>query len=205
MDTAIQIMMGIGLAASAGLRAWLPLLVTSILARSGFLPLNPAFTFLARTDVLVVLAVATIVELLADKIIGLDHLLDAIGTVVRPVCGTVLVASVMAEADPWIATLLGIVAGGGTALSVHGAKAVVRAKTSVLAPVHAGVGNAGLSTVEDILSGLGAWFALHAPIIVFLIALLALIGAAWVIVKSVAATRRLLRSGGEKGRKGKME
>ncbi len=186
-------MMGIGLAASAGLRAWLPMLVTGFLARSGFLPLNPAFDFLARTEVLVVLAAATIVELLADKIIGLDHLLDAIGTVTRPICGTILVASVMTQADPWIATLLGIVAGGGTALSVHGAKAIVRAKSSALSPLHGGAGNAGLSVFEDVLSGFGAWFALHAPLIVFVIAVLALIGAAWVIAKSLAATRRLLR------------
>lgn len=185
-------MTGVGLAASAGLRAWLPMLIANLLARSGLLHLNSTFSFLARPEATTILAVATVVEIFADKIIGLDHLLDVIGTFVRPVMGAVLAMAVLRDIDPRVGTILGIILGGGTALSVHGAKAVVRAKTSALAPFHGGIGNASVSGFEDVVSGFGAWFAAHAPLLAFVIAILALIGAIWIIVKSFALLRKLL-------------
>ena len=57
--------------------------------------------------------------------------------------------------DPLAATTLGLLAGGGTSLTIHAGKAALRAKSSMLAPLHAGTGNAALSLGEDFITGAG--------------------------------------------------
>lgn len=174
MSTAFQVMMGISLAACAGLRAWLPLLALGLMGRADLLPLNPSFAFLESTPALVVFAIATVLELLGDKVIAVDHALDAIGTVVRPLAGALLVASTLAKQDPLFAIVAGIVVGGGAALTVHTGKAVTRAKASSLSFLHGGVGNALLSGVEDLVSVGGVLLAIFIPPVAFFFALLLL-------------------------------
>src|SRR3712207_3888395 len=107
MEIAVQCLMGVSLAACAGLRAWLPMLVAGLLSRAGYLPLHAQAAFLSRDDTLIVLGVATIIELLGDKISALDHLLDAAGTLLRPAAGTVLASSLFTKLDPMAAVVLG--------------------------------------------------------------------------------------------------
>src|SRR5690606_3363422 len=75
------------LAASAGLRAWLPLLITALLARFELLRLGESFEFLASTPALVLFSLATAIEIVGDKIPAVDHVLDLLSTVVRPAAG----------------------------------------------------------------------------------------------------------------------
>ena len=70
--------LGIGLAACAGLRAWLPLLLLGGLARWGVVDLSPSFQFIAESRALVLFGVATLVEIAGDKIPEEDHALDAL-------------------------------------------------------------------------------------------------------------------------------
>ena len=171
MHVAVQVMMGVSLAACAGLRAWLPLFGVGLLGRLGFLALNPSFAFLQSTPALTVFAVATLLELLGDKVVAVDHFLDAAGTFIRPAAGAVVAASVLSKSDPTVALVAGIVAGGGTALTVHAGKAVVRAKSTALSVFHGGVGNALLSVLEDVVSFLGTALAVLLPVLAFLFAL----------------------------------
>lgn len=181
MGTVVQVMMGIGLAACCGLRAWMPLLIAGLLARSGYVPVSPAFAFLTRTDALIVFSVATVLELIGDKVIVIDHILDAIGTFVRPAAGTVLASAMVTRMDPVAATTLGLIAGGGTAFTMHAGKAVLRTKCSVLAHFHGGTGNAALSTLEDVVALCGVFLAAYFPVIAFLITLPILILMIWMI------------------------
>lgn len=135
MDVALQLMTGVSLAACAGLRAWLPLFVTGLLGRAGVLPLDATFDLLTRTDALVIFGVATVLEVLGDKVVVVDHFLDAAGTFLRPVAGTVLAASVLTHLDPALSLALGLIVGGGTALTVHSGKAALRATGTTTAPV----------------------------------------------------------------------
>src|SRR2546428_9632548 len=115
--------MGIGLAACAGLRAWLPLLLAGLLARAGVLELGPSFRFIASNQALILFGVATVVEILGDKIPAVDHTLDALSTVLRPAAGSLLVASVLWRVpDPLTALALGVAAGPPPALLPHPAK-----------------------------------------------------------------------------------
>jgi hypothetical protein len=192
MELALQIILGVALAGCAGLRAWLPLFVVGLLGRLGHLDLNASFNFLSRTDALVVLGAATVVEILGDKIVAVDHFLDAVGTFVRPVAGTVLASSMLASTGPLAATLLGIITGGSTALAVHTGKVLTRIKTTALLPIHGGTGNAALSLVEDFVSGSWLWIAMHSPWVAFAIALVVLAGAGWLIVMLWRSGKKLL-------------
>jgi hypothetical protein len=192
MVLAVQLVLGVALAASAGLRAWLPLFVVGLLARTGQLDLNTSFDFLSRTDALIVFGVATVLEFLGDKIVAVDHFLDILSTFVRPVAGTLLAASILSTTEPLTATVLGIITGGSTALTVHAGKALTRIKATAALPLHGGSANAALSLSEDFIVGAWLWIAMHNPWVAFLLALLVVSVAVWMIVALWRSGKRLL-------------
>lgn len=186
MALVVQIMMGVSLAACTGLRAWLPLLCVGLLARTGYLQLNPSFAFLTRDDLLIVCGVATVLEFLGDKIPAVDNLLDTAGTFVRPIAGSLLAASVVTGVDPLLATVIGIILGGGTSLTLHLGKAAVRAQSTATAPLHGGTANLALSLGEDFASLGGIGIAYWLPVLAFVIAL----AIAWLAVRAIRSAVR---------------
>jgi hypothetical protein len=177
MDIWQQAMLGIGLAACAGLRAWLPLLAIGLLARSGYVPLDASLDFLKTDTALITMSIATVVEFAADKIVVLDNLLDSVSTVIRPLAGAALAAGMLTSADPTAQAIFAAVFGGGTALTVHSGKAAIRAGSTAASPAHGGCLNAGLSLAEDAVTLLGVGLALLAPIMVFALAVFMVIAA----------------------------
>jgi hypothetical protein len=158
-----QIAMGIGLAACAGLRAFLPLLLLGAAGRFEWVSLSPAFEWLASTPALIV---AVVTEILSDKVPVVDHSLDVIGGVLKPVAGTVLAASVLTDLTPLQSTVAGLVVGGGAAGLVHLTKAKVRLFSTVTT---AGLGNPVLSIAEDAMSFIGSIIALIMPVLLLLV------------------------------------
>lgn len=173
-----QLFLGLSLASAAGLRAFLPLLVVSLMARYGHLPLSAHFHWLASPAALIVLAVATVVELLADKIPVVDHALDALQTVVRPVAGAVAVASSQTQMDPTMAAVLALVLGATTAGGIHAVKGASRLASTAGT---AGIANPFLSVVEDVLALFLSVLGILVPIAGFALAVLFAIAAyrAW--------------------------
>ena len=142
--------LGIGLAACAGLRAWLPLLLLGSLARWGVVDLSPSFEFVASTRALILFGVATVVEIAGDKIPAVDHTLDALSTVLRPAAGSLLAASVLWQvSDPLTAMALGIAVGAPSALVPHAAKSTLRVVSTSFT---GGLANPVLSLLEDALA-----------------------------------------------------
>jgi hypothetical protein len=136
-----------GLAAVAGIRAWLPLLLTGLLARFGLVHVGESFAFVSSTPALVLFGVATVVEIAGDKIPAIDHTLDMAGTFVRPAAGALLAAAAMYQIEsPLYACVLGLVIGAPTALVPHATKAAARAASSTFT---AGLANPLLSFAED--------------------------------------------------------
>ena len=173
--------MGIGLAACAGLRAWLPLLLAGLLARAGVLELGPSFRFIASNQALILFGVATVVEILGDKIPAVDHTLDALSTVLRPAAGSLLVASVLWRVpDPLTALALGVAVGAPTALVPHAAKSALRAASTAFT---GGLANPLLSLLEDLAAVLVFVFTIVLPVAVALV----------IILVAVLLVRRLSR------------
>lgn len=160
-----QILMGIGLAASAGLRAFLPLLVVGIAGRAGWVPLSDSFAWLAGWPALIVLGVAVLAEVLSDKFPAVDNFLDLIQVFVKPVAGAILVASVVTDLSPLQTTVLALILGSGTAGTVH----VIKAKTRLVSTVStAGAANPVLSVAEDTAALGGSVLALIVPLVMVL-------------------------------------
>ena len=167
-----QILMGIGLAASAGLRAFLPLLVVGIAGRAGWVPLSDNFAWLAGWPALIVLGVAVLVEVMSDKFPAVDNFLDMIQVFVKPVAGTILVAAVVIDLSPLQTTVLALILGSGTAGTVH----VVKAKTRLVSTVTtAGAANPVLSVAEDTAALGGSVLALMVPPVMVLVLLFVLV------------------------------
>ena len=156
--------LAIALAASAGLRAWLPLLLAGGLARLGVLDLGPSFQFLGSTKALVLFGVATTIEIVGDKIPAVDHALDVIGTPLRPAAGALLAASVLGTVtDPLTSLVLGTAVGAPSALMPHAVKSAVRAASTT---VTGGIANPLLSFVEDAISLVTFILAVLVPLLV---------------------------------------
>lgn len=173
--------MAIGLAACAGLRAWLPLFLAGALARLGVIDVGESFRFVASDRALILFGVATLIEIAADKIPAIDHTLDALSTVLRPAAGSLLAAAVISHVtDPLTASVLGIAVGAPSALVPHAAKATVRAVSTALT---GGLGSPFVSLLEDIAALVLFAFTVVVPL---LVALTLVVGGALI-------ARRLLR------------
>lgn len=168
----IQMLTGVGLAACAGLRAFLPLLVVGIAGRLDYIPLSPRFEWLASWPALIVFGVAVVTEILADKVPFVDNLLDVAQGFVKPVAGVILVASVVSDLTPLQTTVIALVLGGGTAAAVQVTKAKIRLVSSATT---AGAGNPLLSIGEDAGSLAGSILALVVPVVLIAILLVSFI------------------------------
>lgn len=168
----IQIAAGVSLAACAGLRAFLPLLAVGVAGRLELLPLRGSFEWMSEWPALTIFGVAVILELLGDKFPILDHFLDSVQVLVKPVAGALLAASVLTQLSPLQAAVLAIIAGGTVAEGVHLAKAKVRLLSSVGT---AGVGNPVLSVIEDIGAVVGSVLSILVPLLVLALLVLALV------------------------------
>ncbi len=163
--------LAIALAACAGLRAWLPLLLAGLLSRAGVLELGESFVFLGSTQALVLFGIASALEIAADKVPALDHALDALSTLLRPAAGALLAASVIGRfADPLTALVLGIAVGAPASLVPHAAKATLRGLSSGLT---AGLANPVISLLEDVVAVALFILAVCVPLVVALCVLFA--------------------------------
>lgn len=156
---------GIALAATAGMRAFLPLLVLGIAARLGRFEISEGYQWLATDMALITFGVAVVAETLADKIPLVDHALDTVQTIVKPAVGTMVAAAMFVQLSPFHATLLGLAVGGTLATGIHLAKA----KARVLSSLTTGTAlNPVLSFVEDIVATVIALVAILAPLLALL-------------------------------------
>jgi uncharacterized membrane protein len=198
--TTIQIVMalllGLGLAASTGLNTFLPLLLLSAAARFhvAHITLGAKFQWLSSDVAIIVLIIACIVEIIADKFPAVDHFLDVIGSFVRPIAGATAAASVLTGVDPTVAAIVGIIVGAPTSFGFHSLKAGTRVASTTTT---FGCANPVLSLIEDVISFVISIFAIFAPITVPILLLL-FAWALWRIVKKIrvrAATSPAMGSG----------
>ncbi len=170
-DLALSIALGVGLAAAAGFRVFLPLLVMSAASLTGHLPVGEGFAWLATPTALAMLSAAALVEVLAYYIPGVDNLLDALAAPAAIIAGVIASAAVMTDLPPIVKWTTAVIAGGGAAGLIHGANAALRA-SSMLGT--GGLGNPVVATAELAGSLVVSLLALAAPLVT--LALLVVIG-----------------------------
>lgn len=172
-----QLAMGFALAATVGLRAFLPLFVAGVLARYGYVSLGDSFAWMHSTPALIIFGSAVVFEILGDKVPMIDHAMDAAGVFIKPAAGTLVAAALFTDVDPVMATVLGLIGGGAIAGTVHAVKGSARLFSS---GTTAGAGNPILSFIEDGLATFGIVFAIIVPVLAAIIVLGLLVGGIWV-------------------------
>jgi uncharacterized membrane protein len=129
---------------ASGINAYATVLILGLLGRfahTGGIPDG-----FQRTDVLIVMAVLTVVEFVADKIPYVDSAWDTISTVVRPVAGA-LIGALIAGANGDLLTISLAAVGGVTALLSHVTKAGIRLAVNTSPEP---VSNIGASLIGDV-------------------------------------------------------
>jgi len=159
------ILLGLGLAASTGLRTFLPLLLLALAAHFhvGNINLGSGYSWLSSDTALYALGFAALLEMLADKIPLVDHALNVVGTVARPLAAALAAASVLPARDPASSALLGLLLAGPVAFGFHAAKSTGR---GVASAGTFGLATPMLSIIEDCLALGLALASLAAPILV---------------------------------------
>ena len=184
MDAVVGVAVGIGLAAATGLRVFLPFLVAGIAARLGVLPLADGFQWLASTGALVSLATASVVEIAAYYVPGIDHALDVLAGPAAIAAGIVASASTMADIPPAILWPVAIIGGGGVAGLTKATSAVTRA--------HSGVATIGLANplvaTGEIAGALG--LSVAAIVIPIICGIVVLVVLTWLAFRARRVMRR---------------
>lgn len=180
------ILWGIALAATAGLRLFMPFLFVGVMGRYASVPTPDMLDWTTTDAGILLLFVATVLEVLGDKIPVVDHALDAAATFLKPAAGLMLPVALLYDFSPMTAWTLGIVAGGPLALGVHSTKAGTRALSTTTT---VGVANPVLSFLEDALAIMLLVFTVVAPLVAaILVVLLAVM-----VIKAWRVMRRALR------------
>ncbi len=166
------IALGIGLSASAGFRVFVPMLVASIAAYFGWIPLNQGFEWLGSLPTLIVLGVAVVVEIAAYYIPFVDNLLDTIATPLAVIAGTLLMTSVMPIDNDLLRWVTGFIVGGGASGAIQAGSVLTRALSS---GATGGLGNPAVATGENAAAvGLSVG-ALFLPILIAVVAVVLII------------------------------
>lgn len=179
MEALLNIFTAFGLSASAGLNAYLPLLVVSLLAKfTNLFTLQPPWDALESWWIIGILTVLSLVEFFADKFPAVNHVNDAIQTFVRPAAGAIAFAAsanVITDVSPVLALALGLLVSG----SVHATKSL--AVRPAVTATTAGTGNIPISILEDILAVFVSIISILLPVLMifFTVALIILV-AYWI-------------------------
>lgn len=153
-----------GLSASAGLNAYIPLLVVALLARyTELIKLNSTWEPMTSWWVIGVLIFLSIIEFFADKIPAINHVNDVIQTFVRPTAGAVVFAATSTQGvqiNPLFALIAGLLVAGG----VHAVKSLaIRPAVTVTT---GGAANIGVSMLEDVTSTAVSFLSIIGPVII---------------------------------------
>ena len=193
----MELLTGFGLAAAAGLNAYIPLLALGLLARfTDLVTLPAAWAWLENGWVMTIVAMLLCVEVVADKVPALDSVNDTVQTLVRPTAGGIVfgsgtAAQTSAVADPgafaqsgqWVPVAVGV----AVALMVSLTKSTVRPAANVAT---AGTAAPVLSTLEDVASVALVFLAILVPVLV----LVAVVVMMWAAVRIIRRRRGRSRS-----------
>ncbi len=153
-----------GLSASAGLNAYIPLLVVALLAKyTELIKLQEPWNTMTSWWVIGVLIVLSIVEFLADKIPAVNHVNDVVQSFIRPTAGAIVFAATatqIGDVNPVLALIAGLLVAGG----VHAVKAL--AIRPAVTATTGGMGNIPVSMAEDAASTAVSFLSIVLPVVV---------------------------------------
>lgn len=201
----IAALTGAGLSAAAGLNAFIPLVIVGVFARfTSFIELPDHLLWLQSWPAIIISLAFLALELVLDKIPGVDHVNDLLQSLVRPVVGGVIFAATAAatvvddsnfwQEHPLIAGIVGALISFG----IHTGKAASRPA------VNAATGGTGAplaSFAEDATAIALSLIAIFMPILTIFI----FIGLGFAFYRIITTGRRRRRRRQELEAEGRAE
>jgi hypothetical protein len=178
----MSVLIGISLAACTGFRVFLPMLITSIAFKLGWIAPVESLAWLGSYWALIIFLVAAVFETLAFLVPWIDHAFDVIAAPLAVLAGAILASAMFKDMPLTMQVGLGIIAGGGTAGAVHATTSILRLGSTKFT---GGFGNPFFAKVESLVAGLGTLLAIFIPIIMILFLLCFFILAYKLITKFV--------------------
>jgi hypothetical protein len=164
MEVLSGLLAAFGLSASAGLNAYIPLLVIALLARfTDFIQLSSPWDAITNWWIIGLLLFLSLIEFFADKIPAINHVNDAIQTFIRPIAGAIVfaaAANVVTEVHPILALGAGVLVSG----TVHTVKSA--AVRPAVTATTGGAGNVPVSIAEDVFATFLSIIAIVVPILI---------------------------------------
>jgi hypothetical protein len=168
MEWALGVLIGISLSAACGFRVFVPMLVMSIAAHSGYLEPSSGFEWIGSWFALLAFGVATVLEIVAYFIPLVSNVLDTIATPAAAIAGTILTASMAGEISPVLRWILAAIAGGAVAGGVQLASVYARSAATPMG------GSGVVAALEDAAAVAASVLAITLPLLA--VALLVLAG-----------------------------
>lgn len=193
LGTLSALLAGISLSAAAGLRVFLPVLALGLAARFGVLELGEEFAWLASDPVLLVVAIAALMEIGAYYVPLVDNLLDTLATPAAIGGGTVIVASLLPEMHGLLQWGTAALLGGGSAGIVQGTTVVARSLSTTST---GGLANPLVATSETGGSLVAILLALVMPVVFGIVVILIL---AWLLARLIRRLRHRPGPGSDQG------
>ncbi|GLY28188.1 DUF4126 domain-containing protein [Kineosporia sp. NBRC 101731] len=172
----IAALTGSGLAAAAGLNAWIPFVLVAMVARlTEVIALPTEYDWVTSNWAIGIGALLLVAELVLDKVPVVDHMNDVVQTLVRPTIGGLISSATFSAQNldnsqwmrdnPWAGAVIGVAVAGLT----HATKSAVRPVVNVST---AGFGAPVISTVEDVISVVVSVLAIFAPVVILVVLVL---------------------------------
>jgi hypothetical protein len=181
MEVLSGVLAAFGLSASAGLNAYIPLLVIALLARfTEFIQLSSPWDVITSWWIIGLLLLLSLVEFFADKVPAVNHANDAIQTFVRPVAGAIVfaaAANVITEVHPILALGAGVLVSG----TVHTVKSA--AVRPAVTATTGGAGNVPVSVAEDVFATFLSIIAIVVPILISFLFIMVSALVVWLIYR----------------------
>lgn len=175
--------LGVGLAAAAGFRVFVPLLLAGLAAHTGSLPLTDSFAWLASDPALAVFGLAALLEVLAYFIPFFDHLLDVAAQPAAMAAGVLLMAATLVELPPWMRWTVAVIVGGGASGVVQASTCALRAGSTLTT---AGFGNPFFALFETGAAAVLTAMAIAIPVLALAVVIV-------LLAVSMRAVRKLTR------------
>jgi hypothetical protein len=185
----IQILgLALGSAWTSGINLYATVAVLGLLQHYKFAHLPGGLHVLDNWLIIGVALALYVVEFFADKIPYVDTVWDAVHTFIRVPAGAVIAFAATSDVSPAV-QVVALLLGGGLALSTHGTKATVRAAANVSPEP---LTNWALSVVEDVIAvGAVVLSVIHPVVILFVVAVFAVVVFVWLLPKVLRRIRRM--------------
>jgi hypothetical protein len=186
MNIIAQLGMAFGPAWASGLNLYAMVATLGLLGRFGGMKLPGDLEVLTNKWVIGAAIALYCVEFVADKIPIFDSVWDVVHTFLRVPAGAIVAAAALGDFNRPV-QIIAFLAGGGLALSSHGAKAATRAALN-LSPEP--FSNIIASIIEDVLAILTTALAFVLPVLILTLVIAAFALTIWLLPKIIRLAGR---------------